>query len=502
MDQDPKPQGTDEQAQPQGAVQGASLQTTDQQAGPKFRWWRLLVILLVGSGLAVATYMIAPSIAWSESASKEVLVDSQRQLQHAVSGQVRLAKDLARLRKEHATALENVEKWEVADKAGQAKLTAANESIAQMSEQLKEAQQAGEPLREKVAAAELALSEAKTEAEEAKGRSKELVAQLASAADSAKQLSGRHQVLLADNAKLKSGMQARRTDEGKLRDMLSMLDLGPSDWSSDPSGRAEMPITRWELARCLGQPTLSFAKGRVLTIRWGKAHTARTVDDVVTDINGKPACRETLSSAAGARPWSPSQPGQWRLSKGEPVHYVDLVAMFGKPDKIGGSAARFQACWTVGAWARVVSATVVNGVVTEFGGRETDGVVCSELARHRSEAYESATPAVKVSTASARDCYRHACRAIAQQLRDEANLLARNGLRLEKHSVAPFESVGVWIAPSDASGDAMTVRAAVDCTWVKQDGTATEQRRYVVVIFAGSGGKREVSEFAVLTPGE
>ena len=223
MDQDPKPQGTDEQAQPQGAVQGASLQTTDQQAGPKFRWWRLLVILLVGSGLAVATYMIAPSIAWSESASKEVLVDSQRQLQHAVSGQVRLAKDLARLRKEHATALENVEKWEVADKAGQAKLTAANESIAQMSEQLKEAQQAGEPLREKVAAAELALSEAKTEAEEAKGRSKELVAQLASAADSAKQLSGRHQVLLADNAKLKSGMQAGQTDAAKLRAEVAVL---------------------------------------------------------------------------------------------------------------------------------------------------------------------------------------------------------------------------------------------------------------------------------------
>ena len=281
-----------------------------------------------------------------------------------------------------------------------------------------------------------------------------------------------------------------------------MLDLGPADWSSDPSGRAEMPITRWELARCLGQPTLSFAKGRVLTIRWGKGHTARTVDDVVTDINSKPACRESLATAAGARPWAPSQPGQWRLSKDEPLHYVDLVAMFGKPEKIGGSAARFQACWTVGAWARVVSATVANGVVTEFGGREADPVACCELARHRSEAYKSATPAVNVSTARAHESYRRACRAIAQQLKDEANILARQGLRLAKHSVAPFESVGVWIAPSDGPGDPMTVRAAVDCTWVKQDGTTAEQRRYVVVTLAGRGEKREASEFAVLTPGE
>ena len=176
--------------------------------------------------------------------------------------------------------------------------------------------------------------------------------------------------------------------------------------------------------------------------------------------------------------------------------------MFGKPEKIGGSAARFQACWTVGAWARVVSATVVDGVVTEFGGRKADPVVCCELARHRGEAYKSATPAVNAGTARARESYRRACRAIAQQLRNEAYLLARQGLRLEKHSVAPFESVGVWIAPSDGPGDAMTVRAAVDCTWVKQDGTTAEQRRYVVVTLAGRGEKREASEFAVLTPGE
>ena len=498
MDQDAKTQGTDEQAQPQGA----SPEATDQQARPKFQWWRLLVILLVGSGLAVAAYMIAPSMAWSESMGKEVLVDSQRRLQDAVSGQVKLAKDLARLRKEHAAALENAGKWEAADKASQAKLTAANESIAQMSEQLKEAQQAGGPLKQKVVAAELALAQAKAEVEQAKGRSKELVAQLASAADAAKQLSSRHQALLADNAKLKAGIEARQTDAAKIKDMLSTLDLGPADWSSDPSGRVEMPITRRELAFCLGQPTLSFAKGRVLTIRWGKAHTARTVDDVVTDINGKPACRESLASAAGARPWSPSQPGQWRLGKDEPVHYVDLVAMFGKPEKIGGSAARFQARWTVGAWARVVSATVANGVVTEFGGREADGVVCCELARHRSEAYKSATAAVSASTARARDCYRHACRAIGEQLRNEAHLMARDGMRLEKHSVAPFESVGVWIAPSDGYGETMTMRAAVDCTWVKQDGTTVEQRRYVVVTLAGKGDKWEVREFAILTPGD
>ena len=484
MDQDPKSEGS------------------DWQPKPKRRIWRILVILLIGGALGVAAYMIVPSMAWSESVSKQVFVDTQRELQQAVAAQVKLEKDLAELRREHAASVKRGEAWNAADKVGQTKLTTAETSIARVSQQLKEAQQASQTLKEKVAATEGALAQAKAEATKAQGRSKELVAQLASAAGSAKKLSGRCQGLLSANNKLKASLETQRQGAAKLKGMLSVLDVGPTEAPSSPARPAEMPITRWELARRLGQPTLAFAKGRALAIRWGKSHTARTVDDIVTAIDGKPACREVLASAAGSRPWQPDPPGRWRVGEDERLYYVDLVAMFGRPERIGGSAARFKAWWTIGAWARAASATVVNGVVTEFAGTKINPAVCCELARHRREAYREATPAVKASAASARDWYRRACQVISARLKAEADVVARDGVRLQNHSVAPFDSVGVWIAPAGGPDDPMTVRAAVNCTWVRRDGTTTRQRRYVVVTLTGRGDKPEVNEFAVLTPGE
>jgi hypothetical protein len=313
--------------------------------------------------------------------------------------------------------------------------------------------------------------------------------------------------LQGERAKLQQALAAQTRAGAELRRLLGSLELGPpAPEAQAPETPGEMPVTVNEMTECMGYPSLTLDCVNKLGMRWGKSHSAEAVDGVVRMIDGQAANRALLARVAPRLPAVGAPPARWRVGRGERLYYADVVAMFGLPERVSGNGRRFTAWWPVGAWAREASATVVDGVVTAFDGRPVDPASVCALVRQRAEAYRGGadSSAVEASVASAKACYRYAAETLLpERLGREARLKARDGLNLSQWALAPFDSVGTWIAPTNTPRQSITMRAAVDCTWTATDEKVTKQRRYVILtLVCVEDGTFRPADYAVVLPGD
>ncbi len=468
----------------------------DQDPKPKSRTVRIIVIAGAVVGLCAATYLIGPKLARSAVAGNQ-LDETRQQVELLRAERLTFEKDLAGIRVELAEQTDRAEKAEAETCDRDDKLAIAASRASAVTAQLEHVGKEKDSLNERLASVRTSLEQEKSRAAEAGKKIGSLASDVAKSAQARKALAGRHQALTADHGKLKSDLEAKQREAVELKRLLKLLDLGSAEAPAD--GSAEMPITRKELVGKLGHPGLMFSKNDELVLRWDGGRTARTAGNVATTIDDTPASRELLGSGG---PALAAPPAAWRIAAGEKLQYADLVGMFGRPAGISGSGDQFEAWWSVGAWAQQVTVSVTDGVVTKLAGRELDPRTCCELIRHRAEAYRSVDTAVLRSVAEARAAYDRAVEVINEKLKADAVIAARDGNHLVECVVAPFDSVGAWVAPVAGSEDTMTVRAAVDCTWVKDDKTRSTVRGYVVVTISGQGEDEKVNEFAVLTPGD
>lgn len=459
--------------------------------------------LAVAAVFGVAGYFITPRNA--ESAlrqSERNLGDAQRRLKQAVASQKKLEKQLSRSGEELAVAVERAATVAKVAEAQKAKLSAAEKFIVQLSAKLDQAKVANVPLLNSLAEAKKVAAGHKADVEKARTEAKNLTTKLSAAQVEKQKLDKANSALQADRTRLTASLASQKQASAELKRFLASLGLGEETPGRSIPATAqtpsEMPITTGELFRLMGYPSLTLEYSNYVEMKWDGRHTVRATDGLVTTIDGNAASRTALASAAVVRSSASAAPGQWRIRRGQKVYYADLVAMFGRPDQVAGSGGQFQACWSVGAWARRVSATVVDGVVTKFAGRPADGAVCCELARHRIGAYKSAGRAVQANAAAARAAYNRAVSVVGGRLAARADLRARDdGVKLVRWNMAPLDSVGTWVGPANASAGSATVRAWVDCTWAAMDGATTDERRYVVVTLFGKNQQIASAECAI-----
>jgi hypothetical protein len=496
--QSPQSQASESPSQVQ-AVQAAVPAQPQQGGKGKSRLWRVISVVLVLGVLACAGYLIVPQMAQARVEIEQSLAASRQQLSDALVAQTKLAKEVGGLEAELSMAHQQAEQSAGQVLAVEAELNQAKGRVVELTGQVERARQTSAPLVEKLQGAHLALADAESKVQAFQGRTDELAGELASVRESAKDLSARHEQAVAANSKLTKGIEAQREAAGQFQRLLAALELGSGEAPAVVGDDADKPVTRSELIGRLGQPTISFGSCDELTMQWGAEHTALAVNDVVATIDGQPATRGVLRQLAPAGGDWAAPLGSW-WTGGATVQYADLVGLLGAPEGLSGTGRQFTAWWPVGAWAGTASATVVDGLVTEFAGGEPDWSAICELVRHRSQAYDSETAAVRDGVRDARGAYERASRLIAERMAEDARIPARDGMKLVGVDVAAFDSAGVWIAPRAADG-AMVVRALVRCAWRNADGARTVVPQFVIVTLTGGPDECKLAEYAVLTPG-
>ncbi len=462
-----------------------------------------LPAIVVAAVFGVAGYFITPRSAQSAlQESAKSLGDVQRRLDEALAGQKDFNKQLSDTKTELASVVEQAVAASKSAEAEKARVAEAENFIAQLNAKLDQAKNENEPLATGLAEAKKLAADNQAQADKARSQAEALAAELLTVEAEKQGFDKAYSTLQADQTKLTDALTSQQQTSAELKRFLAVLEVGENQKSpaqaTASQGPAEMPITTGELIRQMGYPSLLFQRLDHVEMKWGDSHTVRTTDGLVTQIDGEAASRAALASAAVVRPMAVRQPGQWRISRDGKVYYADLVAVFGRPDCAAGTGGQLRVCWTVGAWARQVSASVVDGVVTQFAGQDADGAVCCELVRHRVAAYKSAGQAVQTNAAAARAAYNQAVVVVGRHLAEQAGPKARDGIKLVRWNMAPLESVGTWIGPANASAGSATVRAWVDCTWAKSDGSKTDERRYVVVTLFGRDQKTESAECTIL----
>ena len=476
---------------------------------------RLLTFVLAGAAIGVAGYLIVPRRASSATpTATETTLEAMRfALASGKAVRNKLQEQLSATRQELAQTQEQAAQVAAAEKNARAKVTVAEKFIAKLNQELAQANTANEPMRKQVAAAQKQASQSQSQAAQAAAQAGRLQRELADATKLRDQYAAAGKQLQAERAKLQKDLSIQQKTGAELIRLLEALDLGQPpakapDQAKDSSIEPlpEMPITIEELTCSMGQPTLTIQADQELTLHWGQQHSARAVNGVADTIDEKPATRALLEAAAGATPAVAAAPGPWRAKKDSPLHYADLVAMFGQPQCAAGTGRQFTAWWPVGAWARTVSAKVVDGVVTEFDGRRADPAQICALVYQRAQAYTAGQSAnweakVQANTDLAKACYGYVAEMLLpHRLAKEAELKARDGLKLTNWVLAPFDSVGTWIAPTSAPAGSICLRAAVDCTWTAMDGAATTQRRYMVVTLTREQGIIRPTAIAIFDP--
>ncbi len=451
-------------------------------------------IVAIAVVFGVAGYFITPRSAQSAlQNSTRSLGDVQDRLEKTVAEQKKLNKQLSDTRTELASTVALAASAAEAAEAEQAKVAAAEEFIAQLSAKLDREKQVN---MESLAEAKKLAADSQAQAGKASSRADAMANELLALRTEKERLGKAENSLLSERSRMAESLASQQQTSAELKRFLAVLDLGDNQTlPAQPAASqqpVEMPITTGELIRRMGYPSLTFQRLDHVEMKWDDKHTVRATGGLVMQIDGKPASREAMSLSP---PVSPT--GDWRIARGGKVYYADLVAVFGRPDRVAGTGGQFQACWTVGAWARQVSATVVDGLVTQFAGQNADGAICCELVRHRTAAYKSADQAVHANAAAAGEAYKRAVTVIGLRLDEEAARKAHDGVKLVRWNAAPLESVGTWVGPANASAGSATVRAWVDCTWAKSDGSETDERRYVVVTLFGRDQKTESAECTI-----
>ena len=455
-------------------------------------WMKTVVpAIAVAVVFGAAGYFITPRSAQSALQETAQNLDGIRyDLAKAVAGQKKLDKQLSATKADLASAVEQAAAAAEAAETEKVKVATAEKFIAQLNAKLDQTK--ADSIKSLTEAKQLA-ADSQVQADKARTWVETLTTRLSTVMAQKQKLDKANNVLQTDRAELAAAMTSQQQTSAELKRFITVLDLGkqqPDRTAPTTQGASEMPITVGELIRRMGYPSLTFQKLDHVEMKWSDSHTARSTDGLVTQIDGESANRAALESAEVVHPTAVRPAGQWRVGSGQRVYYADLVEMFGRPEHVAGTGGQFQACWTVGAWARQVSVTVVDGVVTQFAGLDADGGLCCELVRHRTAAYKSAGRAVQANAAAARATYKRAVDVVGRRLAEEADRKARDdGGKLAQWKMAPLESVGTWIGPANASAGSATVRAWVDCTWTESDGSKTDERRYVVVTLFGRDQK-------------
>jgi len=461
---------------------------------------KLLLSVLAAVLFGVVGYLIVPQSA--KSTLKQVdqtLQDTRAQLARARAAQRKLAAEFKEVSDQLAEARRRIQALAESEKSAKSKVAAAEKFIAELNAKLESARQETAPLREQLAAARQAAEKYRAQVKKHASSLQQLQRRLQEVSAQRQQLAAARESLAAEKARLERSLGQERRVKGALVRLLGALDVGRSGRPpSPPRSPGEMPITVKELEYWMGQPSMTVQEGDRLTMRWGGRHVATAVSGLVTSIDGKPATRAVLASAAPVQPAVGALSGPWRWSSDQTVHYADLVALFGRPEGTSGTGRNFTAWWPVGAWGRTAVARVADGVVKLFDGRPADGEALCRLVPQRGEAYSRPDQA---ALEAARRCYKDAAGIVGQYLRRQAELRARDSWHLQKWQLAPFDSVGTWIAPTRVPAEGMTMRAALSCTWVAEDGRVEVQRRYVVVTIssASAAGSRQ-EDFAIFEP--
>lgn len=464
-------------------------------------WVKKVTVVLAVCALGVAAYLIVPEIASSASLEKiqQDLVDVRGRLSEAVSARSRAEQALEKAKGDLEGAVGRLQVAEADVAAHKVKVTAGEKFIAQLTTKLDEANRVQAETAQQLAAVSKDKAQAESNAAEAKRRTEAMGTELAAAQATALELGEARKSLQSANASLSSELKSTQSHRDNLTRMLDVLSFGnaaalppkPSSWPG------ERPVTEKELIAHMGHPSVSFGKGQQMEMKWDSKHSAWLADGIVTQIDGKPVTRALLTSVASHHPKPIPAPGAWRVEQGQDLHYAELVSMFGRPERVAGTGKGFTAWWTIGAWARTVHATVAEGVVTEFDGRPVNPAACCELVRHRAQAYKTASGTVQAEVAAAREFYKRAGGIIGEELAKEAQRLRRDGITLRGWKLAPFESVGTWVARTSALADTTTLRAAVDCTWVALDGEETTMRRFVVLRTVSKPEGLQRAEYAI-----
>jgi len=452
---------------------------------------RLAIIAVTGAAVVAGGYFLAPRVA--RSAADVPGRDLHAELNQALWARVEAERHLQAVRAELETVKAQAAESAAQARKARAEVERARGFIQDLHARLDRAEQAVKPLREDLAARDKQLRLFRAQVKQAEQQAERLKVELASARKQVEALRRARQALRKEQARLARALEMQKRTNADLAEFLSVLDLGGGRPAPAPTPPArtppEPPITTWEVVYCAGYPTLVFRDGAEEQLHWGKQHVVRAVDGIVREIDARPATRALLARLGSVQPAVAPPAGPWRVGKGQSLRYTDLVAMFGRPERVSGTGRRFTAWWTVGAWARQASATVEEGAVIAFDGRGVDPPALCGLVRHRPEAYRAATRAVKDQAAVARACYRLAQKVVGAEVNRLATLAARDGRQLQKWSLAPFESVGTWIAPTSTPAGSIVLRSAVDFTWAGLDGTRRLERRFVVVRFVTDSGQ-------------
>jgi len=503
-------------AAPESAGEGDAADSGDSgESGGSAKWTlspgakRLLSIILAAAVFGVAGYLIAPRSAHSSptEADASQLVQAQKKFQVAQSELRKLAQKVADADAELAELKSKLGEAVATETAATAKVAAVEKHIVSLSAQLQTAKTANGPMERKLAAAMKHADKCRAQADDAIKKGAELTKALQAATAKRDALAAERKKLLSREAELEKALASHIDQSSSMRRLLNALNMGPIPTGEAAIGPAEMPLTARELTRAIGNPTLTFQSSAGLEMRWAGEHSATSVDGVVTLIDGKPASRSALAGIAAVPSRVQRPPAAWRLSSKQTLHYADLVELFGKPEQLAGSGNRFMAWWSVGAWARQASATVVNGIVTKFDGKPVDpGALCT-LVRHRPQAYRDGgkSLAVKGVWSSATACYTFAAENILpKRLKEESVQSARDGRHLATWELAPLSSVGTWAAWTDSPDlGGVTLRAALTLNWKDEDGAETTERRYVIISVSNDDlGNVTTTDFAWVSTGD
>ncbi len=471
-------------------------------------WLKTVVpAVVIAVVFGVAGYLITPRSAQSDLRETEQGLEAvQLRLDKAVAGQKKLSGQLSETKVELASALEQAVASAEATETEKAKVATAEEFITQLNAKLDRANTAQKSLLENMAEAKKLAADRQTQIDRANKTAKKFAADLSAAQADKQELNDANVALRDDCSRLTTELASQQQTSDELKRFVAVLDMGEqqtdqAETATPSQQQVEMPITVGELIRRMGYPSLTFQRNDYVEMKWDDKHTAWSINGLVTHIDDEAATRASLAAAAVVSPTAQRSPASWKVAQGSKVHYADLVEMYGKPDSVAGTGGKLHACWSVGAWARRVSATVVNGVVTQFAGADADGATCCELIRQRTVAYKTEGKSVQANSAASVAAYNRAVTVVEWKLSKQSDTKNRNeGAKLVKWKMAPLESVGTWVGPANASAGSTTVRAWVDCTWADSDGSTTVERQYVVVTLFGKDHKTSSAECTFLAP--
>lgn len=455
-----------------------SVQVTPpaKSAAATGRWKKIIGFAILAGAFGAVGYFVRPYAASALSNPQAAQDDSQvKQFQTQRKQLEEKARDLA----DRLQGLEeSLQKAQKQDQEQGLKLQAAQSLITDLDEQLALADCSNEPLQQELAAAQAVADQTTAKLTEASSRIDGLSGELSQARGQLGQLQKKQGELTNVNDTLSTALRSQGQQLDQWRELAATLEFGQPVAKPAAARLGEQPLTQWELVYFVGQPSMIMTQANNTEMHWGSAHQATLVDRVVVSIDGKPASRKALF---GLRtPQTAGSAGDYRLGANDTLRHSELVGLFGRPVNIAGTGERFTATWQIGAWGRTASATVVNGVVSDFDGRPADSALLCSLVHQRAAAYAPNQAPVASFAASCRAAYGKAATLLAEQVKQEALSQAKDGVTLKSFTLAPLESVGSW-AGLEAGG--LAVRTVVTTTWSSPSEGTWTTARYAAVNF-------------------